>query len=268
MGTDGTATQTIGLLHPGEMGAAIGGDLRRRGHRVLWASEGRSAASAERARGAGLEDAGGLEELTVETEVILSICPPSVALATAEAVAARGFEGVYADCNAVAPRTAARILDAVEAAGARAVDGGIVGMPPGEASSPHLYLSGAAAADVASLFAGGRVDARVLGGAPTDASALKMLYAAWTKGSAALLLAIDSGAEAAGLAAELRQEWSESQPGLAERLEAARRSSEAKGWRWVGEMEEIAIALADLGEPAGFHEAAAAVFERSPKPAR
>ncbi len=48
----------IGLLHPGEMGAAVGGCLAGLGHTVRWASAGRGAATAARARHAGLADAG------------------------------------------------------------------------------------------------------------------------------------------------------------------------------------------------------------------
>jgi hypothetical protein len=40
-----------------------------------------------------------------------------------------------------------------------------------------------------------------------------------------------------------------------------------KGWRWVGEMEEIAHTMADAGLPDGFHQAAAEVYRRSPRSA-
>jgi 3-hydroxyisobutyrate dehydrogenase-like beta-hydroxyacid dehydrogenase len=43
---------TIGLLHPGEMGAAVGRCLAGAGHRVLWVPEGRGPASAARAEAA------------------------------------------------------------------------------------------------------------------------------------------------------------------------------------------------------------------------
>ena len=95
------APGTIGLLHPGEMGAAVGGVLRDRGQRVVWASEGRSAETRKRAEEAGLEDAGSVEELVRRSEVILSVCPPHAALEVAASVA--GFEGVFVDANAIAP---------------------------------------------------------------------------------------------------------------------------------------------------------------------
>jgi O-acetyl-ADP-ribose deacetylase (regulator of RNase III) len=90
---------------------------------------------------------------------------------------------------------------------------------------------------VAGLFAGTVVDARVLGGEPGAASALKMAYAAWTKGTAAMLLAIRELARVEQVEQPLLEEWRISQPELIERSDSAVRSAERKGWRWVGEME-------------------------------
>jgi 3-hydroxyisobutyrate dehydrogenase-like beta-hydroxyacid dehydrogenase len=238
-----------GVVHPGVMGAAIGGALRANGHDVIWASDGRSEAT--HARAVALRDVGTLAELVSEAEVILSICPPHAALDVARATA--GFAGTYVDANAISP------AHAREVAGlhTRFVDGGIVGAPPRRRGDTRLYLSGGTAGEVAALFDGSIVDARVV----ADASALKLAYAAWSKGTAAMLLSIHRVAEYYGIADALGEEWRESQPDLFERLAAAERSAAAKGWRWVGEMEEIAAAFAAAGQPDGFHRAAAEVFQ-------
>jgi 3-hydroxyisobutyrate dehydrogenase-like beta-hydroxyacid dehydrogenase len=238
----------VGLLHPGEMGAAVGEQLVSRGITVLWASEGRSEASARRA--AAFEDAGGVDALAARSDVILSICPPHAAHEVAGSVA--GFEGIYVDANAIAPATARDVL----ALFVRGVDGGIVGAP----SEPRLYLSGPDAAAGAELFAGTRVDARVVSEEIGAASAVKVTFAAWSKGTAAMLLAIIELARAEGVEETLLAEWQESIPELLPRLESARRSAEAKGWRWVGEMEEIAAAFSAHDLPDGFHRAAAEVY--------
>ena len=246
----------VGLLHPGEMGAAIGAVLRRRGVEVLWASSDRSEATAARAEAAGLADAETLAALARRADVILSVCPPHAARDVAAAVG--DFDGVYVDANAVAPATVREIAEDFP----RFVDGGVVGPPPAEGSPTHLYLSGTEAPRVAALFGGTPVDARVVSERVGDASAVKATYAAWTKGSAALLLAIREVARAEGVDETLLAEWSESIPALLERMERARRSAEAKGWRWIGELEEIAAAFAATGQPDGFHRAAAEVFRR------
>jgi 3-hydroxyisobutyrate dehydrogenase-like beta-hydroxyacid dehydrogenase len=253
---------TVGLLHPGEMGAAVGQCLAAAGHRVLWVPEGRSPASAARAAAAGLTAAsGGLSELVRAADVIVSVCPPHAALDVARAVA--GFDGVYVDANAISPATAGEIAQIVEAGGASYVDGGIIGTPPVAPGFIRLYLSGARSGDVLGLFAGSEVDARVIGGSLTAASAVKMAYASWTKGSAALLLTARALARASGVEEALLAEWDISQPGLAERSARAARSAAAKGWRWVAEMEEIAATMAAAGLPDGFHQAAAEVYRRA-----
>jgi 3-hydroxyisobutyrate dehydrogenase-like beta-hydroxyacid dehydrogenase len=252
------AAAVIGLLHPGEMGAAVGAVLRGRGHRVVWASEGRSAETRKRAEEAGLEDAGSVEELVRRSDVILSVCPPHATLEVAGAVA--GFSGVFVDANAIAPGTARQVEVVIAAGGGDCVDGGIVGSPPRAAGTTRLYLSGPAAESVAGLFAGCLVDARVLSSEVGTASALKMVYAAWTKGTTALLLAIGELARAEGVEPALHEEWRLSLRDLPERSQRAARSAQAKGWRWVGEMEEIASTFAAAGLPDGFHRAAAEVF--------
>ena len=92
---------TVGLLHPGEMGAALGQVLRDRGHEVLWASSGRSEATSKRAAAAGLSDVLSVETLVERSEVILSVCPPHAALDVARTTI--GSTGLLVDANAIAP---------------------------------------------------------------------------------------------------------------------------------------------------------------------
>jgi len=89
--------------------------------------------------------------------VILSICPPHAALEVAAALPP--FDGVFVDANAIAPETARRVGETVEACGASFVDGGIVGAPPTR-SGPRLFLSGTDALRIAELFAGTAVQPR------------------------------------------------------------------------------------------------------------
>ncbi|MGH3199151.1 MAG: DUF1932 domain-containing protein [Streptosporangiaceae bacterium] len=270
---------TIGLLHPGEMGSAVGRCLAAAGHEVLWAPEGRSVETAARAGAAGLTAAGDLANLVRRADVIMSVCPPHAAVGLARQVAQAqpaAFGGVYVDANAVAPATAREIAAIVEAGGATYVDGGIIGTPPVAPGFIRLYLSGAGADEVRALFDGTAVDARLVerdgdndagggagGGAGGAASAVKMAYASWTKGSAALLLAARALARAEGVEDALLAEWGISQPGLSERWTRASRSAAEKGWRWIAEMEEIAASMAAAGLPEGFHQAAAEVYRRA-----
>jgi 3-hydroxyisobutyrate dehydrogenase-like beta-hydroxyacid dehydrogenase len=234
---------TIAVLHPGEMGSAVAAAL---GHDVTWVGDGRSETTAERARAANMTPGNPLD-----ADVILSICPPHAALGVARSVS--GFTGIYVDANAISPARSREVRALVPHAAF--VDGGIIGGPPAPgAASTRLYLTGERAPEVAARFEDTIVDARL---AP-DASALKMAYAAWTKGSAALLLAAHQLAEAYGVGDALDAEWDDL--GLHARLESAQAAKAAKGWRWIAEMEEIADTFAAKDLPDGFHRAAAEVY--------
>jgi 3-hydroxyisobutyrate dehydrogenase-like beta-hydroxyacid dehydrogenase len=244
------------------MGCVVGACLRADGIRVVWPSAGRSEASRRRARAADLEDLGTLAAVVAASDVILSVCPPGSAADVARLVAAERFRGVYVDANAVAPGTARRVGQIVGAAGAELVDGGIIGPPPHDAGTTRLYLAGSRAGEIASLFKGSALETVVMPGDVGTASALKMAYAAWTKGSSALLIAVRALAIREGVDGALRAEWERSQPGLDARSESAVAGNAKKAWRFVGEMEEIAATFAAAGLPAGFHEACAAVYRR------
>ena len=253
----------IGLLHPGEMGAAIGHCLTKSGHTVLWASEGRSPATQDRAKAAGLSDAGTVAAVAGQAGIILSVCPPHAATDVAWAV--HGFRGLYVDANAISPGTAREVAQMITDSGGRYVDGGIIGRPPVKPGTTRIYLSGPDAGQVLAVFAGTDLDARIAGTTLTAASAVKMAYGAWTKGTGALILAIREFAREEGVEDPLLSEWSLSQPSLEKRSLGSANSAEAKGWRWVAEMEEIAASMAAADLPDGFHQAAAEIFRRYPR---
>ncbi len=249
----------IALLNPGAMGATIGAALVRSGHKVKWLSPGRSEATAARAAEAGLSAAGSLGEIAASCEGLISVCPPGAAREVAEAVMAAGYGGVYLDANAIAPATARGLATLI---GDQFVDGGIIGPPARHPGSTRLYLSGALAATVQSWFAEPVLGVSVVDDRAGSASALKMCYAAYTKGSSALLLAVRALAEAEGVTKTLLREWDLSQPDLGKRSEGAARGTAPKAWRFVGEMEEIAATFEARQLPGGFHQAAADVYRR------
>jgi 3-hydroxyisobutyrate dehydrogenase-like beta-hydroxyacid dehydrogenase len=254
--------KTVALLHPGNMGATIGGAAATSGARVIWVSQHRSRATQERAKRAGLVDVKNLTDAVRESQVILSVCPPDAALELAQSVAAENFTGIYVDANAVSRETAERIGATVTKAGASFVDGGIIGAPVKQAGTTRLYLSGSRAPEVEELFAASMLDARAIGPNPGAASALKVVYAAWTKCTDALVLAIRALASIEGVDQALAEEWSISQPDLARKSTRAAAVATPKAWRYVGEMNEIAAAFASAGLTPGFHNAAADIWER------
>jgi 3-hydroxyisobutyrate dehydrogenase-like beta-hydroxyacid dehydrogenase len=254
--------KTVALLHPGNMGTTIGVAAATSGARLVWVSEGRSKASQDRARDAGLRDVKTLTNAVNESDVILSVCPPDAALDLARDVARQRFKGIYVDANAVSRATAQQICEIVTSTGATFVDGGIIGSPVKRAGTTRMYLSGEHAPEIAALFTDSMLDAKTIGAEPGAASALKVAYAAWTKCTDALLLAIRTFAAAEGVDRALLQEWSISQPDLERRSQQAAAVATPKAWRYVGEMKEIAATFEAAGLPAGFHNAAAELWGR------
>ncbi len=253
----------VAVLHPGDMGAAVGAALVEVGLHVVWLPAGRSPDTRARAAAAGMRAVDDLAGV----HVVLSVCPPGAALDVANLAVQQGFSGTYVDANAVSPDTAQQVAAVVTAGGAAYVDGGIIGPPPHRPGTTRLYLSGGGAHEVARTFVDGRLEPVVVDAGPYAASATKMTYAAWTKISAALLLAARDAARALDVEDVLLAEWELSQPDLTHRVDAAERSAQAKGWRWEAEMREIARTFAAAGGPCGFGEAAAVVFGGYERPA-
>jgi 3-hydroxyisobutyrate dehydrogenase-like beta-hydroxyacid dehydrogenase len=246
------------------MGAAIGAQLVLAGHRVLWCPDGRAAATIERAQRASLEAVGSVTELAAASDVVLSVVPPAAAVEVASSIGP--FSGVFVDANAISPARTREVGEIVSAAGSRYVDAGIIGSPPQRDGDVRLYLSGSEARPLAGLFASTVIDARVVSERIGDASALKVAYAGWTKGSAALLLAMREFAVREGVEAALLSEWAQSQPDLDAGWRRAEKSRREKGWRWVGEMYEIADALGAVDLPEGFHRASAETYDGVARP--
>ena len=248
--------QKVLLLHPGEMGASIGSALVSNKHEVVWVSQNRSKDTKNRATGNKFVDKLSLKKAVTYCDHVITICPPTVAIEVALSVKEMGFKGIYIDANAIAPSTASKIQEIV---GPRFVDGGIIGPPAWKKGSTRLYLSGKCSEEVVSWFKDSLVDARSM---KNSASALKMSYAAYTKGSSALILSIRALAKKYGIEESLMEEWEISQPGLKERSESTASGTASKAWRFEGEMLEIAKTFLDAELPEGFHRASSEIYKR------
>jgi hypothetical protein len=243
------------------MGASIGLSLLASAHEVGWVSDGRSADSHNRAK--QFEAFATLDDMSSWADGIISVCPPDAAIAQAQAVYATAFDGLYVDANAIAPHSAKDIAQ-IFGAGAY-VDGGIIGPPALSAGTTRLYLSGQHTARVASWFSQGFLEAIALpesdhANSAVAASALKVAYAAHSKGSSALLLAVNALAASSGISEALKAEWDISQPGLNHRSEITANVTSPKAWRFAGEMLEISETFKAQGLSGDFHQGAADIF--------
>jgi len=256
------STEIIGILHPGAMGISIAASALHSGHRVCYASEGRGDATLARAAEHGLRDLGTLAELCKTSSIIISVCPPHAAEEVASQVVASGFKGLYLDANAISPQKAMRIGEMLSSADISFVDGGIIGGPAWTPGETWLYLSGKDVDRIVDCFSAGPLEVSVIGEEVGKASALKMSYASYTKGTTALLASILALSEAQGVRLELMAQWERDWPGFPSQTERRARRVTAKAWRFAGEMDEIASTFESSGLPGGFHAAAGEVYRR------
>ena len=242
--------RSVALISPGDMGQAVGALLVRGGVRVLTCVEGRSERTRGLARAAGFTEIATLDGLVRESELLLSIVPPAQAVAVARDVAAAlgatGSRLTYVDCNAIAPRTAREVAAIIAPTGSAFVDAGIVGGPPRDAPSPRFYASGPGRAHFGALADAG-LDVRLLGDEVGEASAVKMCYAALTKGTTAIATELLVAARKLGVYDTLIGELRDSQGAQAKRMADAVPAMPGKAHRWVAEMEEIARTFEDVG---------------------
>jgi 3-hydroxyisobutyrate dehydrogenase-like beta-hydroxyacid dehydrogenase len=246
------------------MGAAVGKRLVDNGAKVLTSLNGRSSETQARAKAAGIVSAS--DEDIARADFILSILPPGDALALAKrfvpALMASNAKPVYADCNAINPKTVERVAAVIAPTECPFVDAGIIGQPPkpGDAG-PRIYASGPSAPRLAALRDYG-LDIRVLAGAPAAASALKMSYAGITKGAQAIGAAMMLAATRAGSADDLFAELQSSQKEMFGWLKRQLTMMPPKAYRWVAEMDEIAGFVGDDPAARELYEGAAEFYER------
>jgi 3-hydroxyisobutyrate dehydrogenase-like beta-hydroxyacid dehydrogenase len=252
----------VGILHPGKMGVFVAACIQKSGYDVYWASAGRSPQTRQRAESHQLQDAVTLASLCETCQVIASVCPPHAAEDVANQVMEQSYRGQYLELNAVSPQKAIAIGEKMQSTGIDYVDGCIIGDPAWEKGKTYLYLSGEGATKAAALFISGAMGAHVIGDKIGQASALKMCYSAYTKGTTALLGSILAAAQSLGVREELEARWSADWPGFAETTRQRVRKVTAKAWRFVGEMDEIAATFQSAGLPGEFFLASAQIYRR------
>jgi len=253
---------TVGILHPGSMGAAVAACAAANASAVLWCETGRSTASRERAIQFGLTPVTALSELLDRSDIVISLCPPAAAEDLARDVAGRHFAGVYVEANAINPERVQRVA-ALLGPEATVVDGGVIGSPPVGGKVPTLYLSGPAEATehLEVLFAGTAVRTAKLGAEVGKASALKLAYASFQKTSRVLVALSVGMAREYGVDQELIEVASRRTDSYLSEPQYVAKTA-ARAWRWGPELEEAADTLAAAGLPPEMLRAAASTLAR------
>ncbi len=149
----------VGILNTGKMGTSLGIAAQRNGHDVFWASSGRSDTSKNLAIENGFTDLVTIEKMSLECDIIISICMGSGVMPNALAVASSGFNGIYVDANHIGDASHENHLKSIiENAGIIYIDSAIYGWPYPHESDPNgertMYLFGDSADVVKSVIDG------------------------------------------------------------------------------------------------------------------
>lgn len=258
-------SKTVAIVSPGDMGHNVGKALKKEGIRIVTCLAGRSERTRKLAAAAGFEDLPSLEAVASQSDLILSIMPPSSAVdaarAMAKAIKASAKKPPYADCNAVSPQTAQKAADVIAGAGAPFIDAGIIGPGPGTREKPTQFYVSGPHASVMTMLAGPHINVIDMGPEIGRASAIKMCYAAVTKGTWTLYAAALMAAEGLGVTDELHEEIRSSRPKDYAEMERMVPRLPLDAGRWIGEMHEIAATFGGAGISPNFHKGAADVFE-------
>ena len=255
---------TVAIMSPGDMGHAVGQVLSESGIGVITCTDGRSQRTKNLAEMAGLRQVATLEDMVIQADLVLSIMVPSKAMSFVREISPH-FESsktptYFADCNAVSPQSALAMAEVINQAGGKFIDGGIIGTAPTKGDTPRFYVSGPDASLVMELDGRGII-VKAIGNKVGQASGIKMCYAALTKGTNTLHVALLTAASRMGLTDDLRKEFEFSQKSHLAAMEKGISRLPANAHRWIGEMEEIAATFENLGVTPNFHKGAAEIYK-------
>ena len=255
---------TVAIMSPGDMGHAVGKVLSESGIDVITCTDGRSQRTKNLAEMAGLRQVATLEDMVIQADLVLSIMVPAKAMSFVREISPH-FESsktptYFADCNAVSPQSALAMAEVINQAGGKFIDGGIIGTAPTKGDTPRFYVSGPDASLVMELDGRGII-VKAIGNKVGQASGIKMCYAALTKGTNTLHVALLTAASRMGLTDDLRKEFEFSQKSHLAAMEKGISRLPANAHRWIGEMEEIAATFENLGVTPNFHKGAAEIYK-------
>lgn len=263
---------TIGILYPGEMGSTFGKLLSGNGFSVVTTLRGRSSRTQRLCHHAGLSVVDSIAQVLECADIVISFVPPRAALRVARNVAKvvkeKSKRFLYVDANSVSPVTAVKISEVLGLEHVDFVDASIRGLASQLGRAGVLYLSGARAAEL-SVQLGAVMRVKVVGNAPGEASALKMVLSGLPKGLVGLFSETMLFAREMGLLREAMEICDEFYPGVMEVVtrmlptypqHASRRSEELRELeetmslngvapRIVGAVREVTSSLAEVDWP-------------------
>ena len=151
----------VGIVSLGVMGSSLASSLRSSGHSVIWASQGRSQKTIDRANSVGAIDVGTIQELSDRSDVIMSIGFGNSGPETANRLTHAGFHKLFVDFNSLWGESSEQSFYETVAQGKyKYVDGAIHGYPLNKSFIKDgltrlMLLHGEQAQFIGSLFTDG-----------------------------------------------------------------------------------------------------------------
>ena len=263
MGVNKLSNLTLGIVGPGDMGHSVARVLTNLGYRVVTVLDGRSELSHIRAKRSNMRNVSDLKKLVSVSDFIFSIMPPNAAWSFAKKVSeAMGVVDkfpIFVDCNAISPKTTLSIDELIKNAGANFLNVGIIGPSPGRGMKTKFYASGE---DVNALqfLNQNEIELVPVGEDISKASAIKMCYAALTKGTMTLQASVLIAAELLGVSSEVQNEFQDSQKFQWEAMNKRVSSLACDASRWASEMDQISETFGSVGVTENLHKGAADIF--------
>lgn len=253
----------VGIISAGDMGHAVARELFQRGHTTLTIVENRTDLTKDRASRSNMKVVSGMKQLLDNSDFVFSIMPPDQAYEFAASfVAALKLSRdlpVFVDCNAISPETTLSMNELISGVGGKMIKVGIIGPPPGMNTPTKFYASGENAILI-DFIAGGDIQFLNLGSNLIYASAIKICYAALTKGVMALQSSALIAAELLGVGEELQDELKDSQNFHWRLIEKRVSRLACDAGRWAGEMDQISETYKMLGLTPNLHKGVGDIF--------
>jgi 3-hydroxyisobutyrate dehydrogenase-like beta-hydroxyacid dehydrogenase len=233
---------TVGILYCGDMGSAFGKLLSKGGMRVITTCQGRSRATEERARSAGIEILPTLVDVIAQSDFVFSLVLPSAAVDVARQYASfhetRPQGSIFVEANSIGMEALEEIDRLMAEHNIPLVDAAINGVSHRLADLGVLHISGPKAGSVEALCRG-LLRVNSLGPQIGSASQLKLLMSGIAKGLVALFLEVGVLAERADMSESFLQGCRQFYPSVMTVIDRVLVTYPRHAARRAGEMRDI-----------------------------
>lgn len=236
----------IGFLGFGEVATTFSAGLKENGLDVYTCLKGRSPRTVENAVDSGVKLCNTHRELAEKSDVLFSSVVPSMAVEVAKTVG-NYSNGIYVDINNVSPSTVKTALSKIK--NGRTVDAAIIGSVKRNGLKVKIIASGTSAEEILNLNPHG-MNITSVGQEAGDASTIKLLRSAYTKGVSALLYESLYHAYKLGINEEVLECISETETGdFIESANSRIVSASFHAKRRAEEMDEVVEFLSEHQNP-------------------